>query len=344
MTREGATGQALIVRSTRARHRLDKPGSIYALKVLTKENARLFDKTDPTNKDIERSVLTKLPWNPFVAGVLQTFVDELNLYTMLEFIPCGSLRGLLQSHGPFDSTSSTFYFSNIAVGIEFLEAHNVYHRDLKPENILVAADGYLVLADFGEGAHEHDYANTKWIQVGSPAYSAPELMSSSLDEEKTIFSGVDWWSAGIILYEMTYRKLPWWGKNEVDIHRKKTSGSLNWRHRIKVGERLKSLISGLLTVDTTTRVGANGAQEVMSHEWLRQVKWSKIKGRAYLAPYVPPMRFDVEETWHKVPLPLKKTLPGLGKVVGPPSHLNYNDCFPKSTVEDDDPEEPYPCT
>ncbi|KAG6833669.1 hypothetical protein H0H87_002865 [Tephrocybe sp. NHM501043] len=254
---------------------------------------------------------------------------------MMEVIPGGSLRGLLQTCAPFDATSSAFYFSNIAAGIEFLEAHNVYHRDLKPENILVGTDGYLVLADFGEGAHEYDYNNTKWIQIGTPIYSAPELLSNNMDEENVAFSGVDWWSAGIILYEMTYRKLPWWGKNEADIHRHKTSGKLRWRPGIKVGRRLKSLITGLLTINTSSRLGANGAQEVMNHEWLKQIKWSKIKGGAYLAPYIPRGHSNAEEIWHRLPLPSQRKLPGLGNINDPPSHLIYNDCFPPSKIDDD---------
>ncbi|KAG6854729.1 hypothetical protein C0991_002442 [Blastosporella zonata] len=258
----------------------------------------------------------------------------------MEFIPRGSLRGLLQNRGPFDATSSTFYFSNIAAGLEFLEVHNVFHRDLKPENILVGADGYLVLADFGEGAHEYDYENTKWIQVGSPVYSAPEMMS--MDEEDMTLSGVDWWSAGIILYEMTYRKLPWWGRDQLDIHRKKAAGILKWRPGIKVGQGLKSLISGLLTVNTTKRLGAKGAQEVMNHEWLKEIKWSKIKGHVYIAPYVPPNPLNVEETWHKLPLPSNRKMPGLANIVEPPSHLIYNDCFPVSNIEDDELDSTFP--
>ncbi|KAG6862047.1 hypothetical protein C0995_007177 [Termitomyces sp. Mi166 len=301
---KGVTGKVLLVRSLRSRHRLDRCGSKYALKVLTRADARASDKIDPKWKDHERSILTKLPWNPFVAGILQVFKDEKNLYTLMEYLPCGSLRSLLQNRGPFDPTSSAFYFCNIAAGLEFLEDYNIYHRDLKPDNILLGADGYLVLADFGEGAHLYDYANTKWDEVGSPAYSAPELMPHNWDGERVIFSGVDWWSAGIILYEMTYRKLvslpfppfkvttkgffslqPFWGANEFQIHWKKKAGVIHWRPEVKVGNCLKSLISGLLTLDTTTRLGANGAAEVISHEWLKQVKWSKIKGRTYLKKF-----------------------------------------------------------
>ncbi|KAG6814554.1 hypothetical protein H0H92_000082 [Tricholoma furcatifolium] len=332
---EGATGQVLLVRSVCERHRLDRSGSFYALKAYPKRYARLTDNLYPSDKDKERSILMSLPWNPFIAGIVDVFSDEKNLYTMLEFLPCGSFRGLLQSRGPFDATTAAFYFCNIVAGIDFLEKHNIYHRDLKPENILVGADGYLVLTDFGEGVHQHDYENNHWIQVGSPVYSAPELMSSNLNGAST-FAAIDWWSAGVILYEMTYKKLPWWGRSEFDIHSKTTLGIIHWRPGIRPSKVLKSLITGLLTVDSAKRLGVNGAQEVMTHEWLKTVKWSKIKGRTYLAPYVPHKPHDLGERWHKLPLPSPRKIPGVGKVINPPSHLVYNDCFPKVNVEPED--------
>ncbi|KAG6851279.1 hypothetical protein H0H93_011715 [Arthromyces matolae] len=329
---EGATGMVLLVRNSRNEHSFDRPGSLYALKVTTRRDARFCDKLNPEVRDIERSILTKLPWNPFVTGILQSFRDELNLYTMMECISCGSFRELLQTRAPFDAVSCAFYFSNIATGISFLADHNIYHRDLKPENILIGPNGYLVLVDFGEGAHACDYENTQWMQVGSPVYSAPELMGSTMDSE-LIFSSVDWWSAGVILYEMVYRKLPWWAGSPLELESKKNTGIIHWRPGVKIGRRLKSLISGLLTVNTATRLGADGAHEVLNHDWLKQVNWSKIKAQVYKAPYLPPKGVDLNQTWHKFPLPSHRSIPGLSNIKPVSPHLAYNDCFPKSNPE-----------
>ncbi|KAG5634088.1 hypothetical protein H0H81_003446, partial [Sphagnurus paluster] len=118
---------------------------------------------------------------------------------MLEVIPCGTLRSVIKKRAPLDSSATAFYFANLVAGIEFLQNAEILHRDLKPENILLGTDGYLVIADFGTAAREGD--NTDWVLVGSPAYMAPELVSIE-QQSKITYAAIDWWSSGVILYEM----------------------------------------------------------------------------------------------------------------------------------------------
>jgi serine/threonine protein kinase len=145
-----------------------------------------------------------LPWNPFVNGVLQAFHDARNLYLMLELIPCGTLRSLLQKRAPFNPATTAFYFANIVCGLSFLEFHGIIHRDIKPENILLGPDGYLCLADFGSAAREE--TEDDWLMVGTPTYMAPESFTPQGQSER-LYSGIDWWSAGCVLYEMITRKM-----------------------------------------------------------------------------------------------------------------------------------------
>ncbi|GLB34802.1 putative protein tyrosine kinase [Lyophyllum shimeji] len=321
---EGVYGKVLLVRTRRATHPLDRPGSLFAVKVMRRKNVRHAEKFNTKDKNVERSVLAELPWNPFVAGLVQTFRDKESLYMMLELIPCGTLRSLIQKRAPFYPSANAFYFSNIVAGLTFLREHDLLHRDLKPENILVGADGYLVITDFGSAAKDSEEAD--WILIGSPAYMAPELVTHEKQSELT-YSGVDWWSAGVILYEMTYRKLPFHGKSEGDAQKKAASGIIRWRGNVEIRKHLKSLISGLLTVDAAKRLGSKGSDEVRNHEWLKLVNWSAIEERKYLAPYVP-QEPHLAENWQSQPLPEQKKIPGL-KIVTPPPYLAYNDCFPE---------------
>jgi len=153
---------------------------------------------------VERSLLSELPWNPFVNGIIQTFYDTRNLYLMLELIPCGTLRSLIQKRAPFDPATAVFYFANIVCALCFLEQHGIIHRDIKPDNILVDADGYLCLADFGTAAKE--FEETMWLMMGTVAYMAPESVASVGQSERTR-SGIDWWSSGCVLYEMITKKM-----------------------------------------------------------------------------------------------------------------------------------------
>jgi serine/threonine protein kinase len=155
-------------------------------------------------KDVERSILSELPWDPYVNGMVQTFHDTRNLYLMLEFVPCGTLRSIIQKRAPLDLATATFYFANIVCALHYLELYGIMHRDIKPDNILVGADGYLCLADFGTAAKLTEESG--WQLNGTAAYMAPEVIAS-VGQSQRIWSGVDWWSSGCVLHEMITKKM-----------------------------------------------------------------------------------------------------------------------------------------
>lgn len=151
--------------------------------------------------DAERESLSKLPWSPWVNGVVGVFHDPLNLYLMLECIPAGVLHDLIYRRGPLDAATARFYYANIVCALEFLHANGIVHRDLKPANILIKSDGYISLVDFGLAKPE-SHSHT-WAMVGTPVYMAPELSMS----QAGVGCGVDWFSSGVILYEMVTRRV-----------------------------------------------------------------------------------------------------------------------------------------
>lgn len=136
-------------------------------------------------------------------GVVGVFQDELNLYLMLEFIPSGCFHDVIRTRGPFNAATARFYFANIVAGLYFLHAEGIVHRDLKPANILVRADGYLSIADFGY-ARPNDGSGTSmdWLMIGTPLYMAPELLCY----QQMTGCSVDWWAAGVTLYEMITKR------------------------------------------------------------------------------------------------------------------------------------------
>uniref|UniRef100_A0A803JCY2 Protein kinase domain-containing protein n=1 Tax=Xenopus tropicalis TaxID=8364 RepID=A0A803JCY2_XENTR len=96
-----------------------------------------------------------------------------------------------------------FYSSEIVVGLQFLHTNGIVHRDLKPENILLDEEGHLKIADFGLACTSVFGSKTLCGYYGTPGYIAPEVLS---DEEYN--AGADWWSFGVILYEMATGTLP----------------------------------------------------------------------------------------------------------------------------------------
>ena len=77
---------------------------------------------------------------------------------------------------------------------EYLQSKNMVYRDLKPENIMIHSDGYLKLIDFG---FAKVVTKRTFTICGTPEYIAPEIL---LNEGHG--KAVDWWTLGILLYEM----------------------------------------------------------------------------------------------------------------------------------------------
>ncbi|KAL0569354.1 hypothetical protein V5O48_012605, partial [Marasmius crinis-equi] len=214
---EGESCSVVLVRTIRDSHQLDRPGSLFAMKTIAKKWMREFDPSE-TNKDIERSVLTELPWNPFVAGLLGTFLDSKNLYLAVEFTPAGNFRDFLREHAPLSASAVQFFTCGIVAGLGFLHEYDIMHRDMKPENVLIGPGGYPVLVDFGCARRvEEDFMKDdgnkpklrEWERPGSIPYTPPENIDIDPNEERPIFFGpsMDWWAAGCMVYEMATRRL-----------------------------------------------------------------------------------------------------------------------------------------
>ncbi|OBZ65739.1 cAMP-dependent protein kinase catalytic subunit gamma [Grifola frondosa] len=116
-------------------------------------------------KNIERRALVSLPWNPFIAGVLDAFSDKRNLYLMFELSPCVSLHHHIRAHGPVSDDAAKFYLANIMLGVEFLHSHGLVHRTSSQATSFMNANGYLSLGDFGEATPANE--DGRWSQVGT---------------------------------------------------------------------------------------------------------------------------------------------------------------------------------
>ncbi|KAJ8593264.1 kinase-like protein [Rhizopogon salebrosus TDB-379] len=325
---DGAYGHVLLAQ-TRDRTNLDKlerPGSLFAVKVLLKEKMKLIDRKHSADTNAERMHLSGLPWSPWVNGVVGAFQDELNLYLMLEFIPSGCFQDVIQTRGPFDATTARFYFANIVAGLYFLHGEGIVHRDIKPANILVRPDGYLTIADFGY-ARLDDGSGTsmEWLMIGTPLYMAPELLCY----QQGTGCSVDWWAAGVTLYEMITKRSPFFGNDEDKIYKRIQAGRYKWPKGLRVGASLKSIVAGLLNTKVEDRLGVNIS--VLEDPWLVNIDWDKMQTSHYLAPWIPATPTHTR-TWLNKGLPKQESIPGL-KLSLPPVHRQWDDRLPKSKPE-----------
>ncbi|KAI0929000.1 hypothetical protein AcW1_006068 [Taiwanofungus camphoratus] len=327
----GGFGQVLVVRvrdsDERSAHPMWRPGSQLAMKVIYKKNVREDEQDNPWMRDVrsdERRYLVQLPWNPFITGLIDTFVDQRNFYYLLELAPCTSFAHYLSKRGRISTADARFYFSNIVLAIEFLHTHDVVHRDVKPGNLMLGGDGYISLGDFGCATHQSD--DRDWEGFGTREYLAPEL-----HEGNTVYPQgrkfVDWWSAAVTLFEMVTSKLPFPGRSEIEILAHIASQKIQWPSNVEVDADLKDLVTKMLVVEPMDRFGIiemadkdglSRNDEIRLHPFMRRhIKWKKIAERREVAPYVPVPYPDLTEGWYDKGVPRKRQIPELARVPVP---------------------------
>jgi len=134
------------------------------------------------------------------------FQNEDRVYFVTRFVRGGDLfTHFERAGGSFEESRARFYATQIIMAFGYLHEKNIVHRDLKLENILMDEDGYVCLTDFGisKVLEKGELSKT---HVGTKDYTAPEII------ERTGHAfEVDWWTLGILTYDMIVGAPPFTG-------------------------------------------------------------------------------------------------------------------------------------
>jgi len=251
----------------------------YAIKMLKKAEIIRHDQVAHMLNEKEILwTLSKDP-HPFIVSVATTFQDAKHLYMVLQYIIGGEFFTHLRNATRFNSPTSQFYAAHVVLVLEFLHNKSIIYRDLKPENLLLDEDGYLKLTDFGF-AKKIDFKT--YTLCGTPEYLAPEVLLS-----KGHGKGVDWWTLGILVYEMLVGEPPFVDDNPMGIYQQILTGKLSFPRRF--GKDAKSLIKKLLTADLTRRYGClkAGAGDIKHHKWFAAFDFDALVKKELKAPIKP---------------------------------------------------------
>ncbi|KAK6852974.1 hypothetical protein PG995_011525 [Apiospora arundinis] len=252
---------------------------IYALKTIRK--AHIISRSEVAHTLAERSVLAQIN-NPFIVPLKFTFQSPEKLYFVLAFVNGGELFHHLQKEQRFDVNRARFYTAELLCALECLHGFNVIYRDLKPENILLDYQGHIALCDFGLcklDMKDEDRTNTF---CGTPEYLAPELLMGN-GYNKT----VDWWTLGVLLYEMLTGLPPFYDENTNEMYRKILSEPLHFPGPEVVPPAAKDLLTKLLNRDPEHRLGAGGSAEIKAHPFFHAIDWRKLLQRKYEPTFKP---------------------------------------------------------
>ncbi|KAI9094097.1 kinase-like domain-containing protein [Phlyctochytrium arcticum] len=250
---------------------------IYAMKIIRKSH--IVERAEVAHTLAERTVLAKLA-HPFIVPLKFSFQTPDKLYLVLAFVNGGELFHHLQKEGKFAQDRAKFYTAELLSALECLHGYNIIYRDLKPENILLDFTGHIALCDFGLCKLNMKDGNKTNTFCGTPEYLAPELLIG-----QGYTKVVDWWTIGILLYEMLTGLPPFYDENTNEMYKKILSEELKFPEDMT--PVAKDLLKQLLNRDPVKRLGANGPDEIKRHPFFADINWTRLMSRKYPPPFRP---------------------------------------------------------
>lgn len=267
---EGAEGTVYLVED-------EKKEKKFALKVLPKRQVK-------GPKEKRSKAETKLD-HPFITKLYTTFLMDNYKALLLEFWQGGDLfyhmERVAKLGKSFSEDTVKFYISGLILALDYLHKENYIFRDLKPENVLIDSDGYPKLCDFGLSISRADINfKTCRKRVGTREYFSPEITKSQIYDVEA-----DWWTLGILTYELLFGYPPFQDDNIFSLQNKIRTQEPWFTTREDLSEDWISFISGLLAKDKNERLGWEGLDSFVNHPWLSDIDWKALEAREIASPY-----------------------------------------------------------
>ncbi|KAI8608413.1 kinase-like domain-containing protein [Chytriomyces sp. MP71] len=250
-------------------------GRYYALKAIKKADLiKLKQEKQVIN---EKSILQSIT-HKFIVELYHSFQDTHYLYMIIEYIDGGDLFSYLRKVQKFGEEDGRFYTCEVLVALQYLHSHNIVYRDLKPENILLDTTGHVKLADFGFAKVVTTTTNSF---CGTPDYIAREIVRN-----RAYTKAVDWWSFGVLIFELVSGKTPFGDDSSEQIYDNITEMKIKWHPMIKGAT--KEIVKRLLEPDPSKRLGTAGdGDEIRAHLFYAKINWTKVEARQMTPPFLP---------------------------------------------------------
>ena len=252
---------------------------IFAMKSLKKDI--LIEEEQIESTLLEKEILQNID-HQFLCKLIFYFQTEDRIFFVMPFLSGGELFQHLKKFKRFSEEMVRFYGAQIAIALQYLHDKKIIYRDLKPENILLDEKGYLCLVDFGM-AKKLEYNKKALSFCGTPEYLAPEILKGEGYDEN-----IDWWSLGIILYEMICGIPPFYDDNLDKIYYLIQNTEVSFPHNIYLSDDVKDIIFNLLKKDVKERLGySSGIVEIKNHSFFKGINFQDIENKKIEAPFIP---------------------------------------------------------
>ncbi|KFP80389.1 Ribosomal protein S6 kinase alpha-3, partial [Apaloderma vittatum] len=251
---------------------------LYAMKVLKKATLKVRDRV---RTKMERDILVEVN-HPFIVKLHYAFQTEGKLYLILDFLRGGDLFTRLSKEVMFTEEDVKFYLAELALALDHLHSLGIIYRDLKPENILLDEEGHIKLTDFGLSKESIDHEKKAYSFCGTVEYMAPEVVN-----RRGHTQSADWWSFGVLMFEMLTGTLPFQGKDRKETMTMILKAKLGMPQFLS--PEAQSLLRMLFKRNPANRLGAgpDGVEEIKRHAFFSKVDWNKLYRREIHPPFKP---------------------------------------------------------
>ncbi|XP_076976942.1 ribosomal protein S6 kinase alpha-2 isoform X2 [Tamandua tetradactyla] len=281
---QGSYGKVFLVRKVKG----PDAGQLYAMKVLKKATLKVRDRV---RSKMERDILAEVN-HPFIVKLHYAFQTEGKLYLTLDFLRGGDLFTRLSKEVMFTEEDVKFYLAELALALDHLHGLGIIYRDLKPENILLDEEGHIKITDFGLSKEAVDPDKRAYSFCGTIEYMAPEVVN-----RRGHTHSADWWSFGVLMFEMLTGSLPFQGKD------RKETMALILKAKLGMPQFLspeaQSLLRALFKRNPSNRLGAglDGVEDIKRHPFFLTIDWNKLYRKEIKPPFKPAVGRP-EDTFH----------------------------------------------
>ncbi|KAF7701678.1 Serine/threonine-protein kinase MRCK beta [Cucumispora dikerogammari] len=255
--------------------------NLLALKVMGKEE--ISKNMHRSFFEIEREILCKSLHSNWLLGMHASFQDEFNIYFLTDYLSGGDLFALLEEFGEFSIELIRIYAAYTICALEELHLMGFIHRDIKPDNLLIDAAGHIKLADFGSSIKNKGFILNTGIPIGTPDYISVEVLNLQ-QKYKQYNETCDFWSLGVMLYELWYDELPFHHENLTETYKKINSIDFCFPngHKRQIPHDLKDLIRNLI-IEPEKRLNIKA---IKKHLFFESINFDDLKSIKPI--YVPP--------------------------------------------------------
>ena len=260
------------------------------MKVLSKKV--IVQKKEVAHTLGERNILvrTAMADSAFIVGLKFSFQTPTDLYLVTDYMSGGELFWHLQKEGRFHEARAKFYIAELILALQHLHEHDIVYRDLKPENILLDAKGHIALCDFGlSKANLTENATTNTF-CGTTEYLAPEVL---LDEHGYT-KMVDFWSLGVLVFEMCCGWSPFYAEDTQQMYKNIAFGKVRFP-RDALSTEGRNFVKGLLNRNPKHRLGAlRDAEELKAHPFFADIDWDALMKKNVVPPFKPKLKGELD--------------------------------------------------